>query len=150
MASVNRVTILGNVGKDPEIRYMPNGEAIANFSVATSSKWKDKTTGEAREETEWHRIVIYGKLAGIVEKYIKKGSSVYLEGKLKTRKWQDKDGSDRYATEVIVDQMQMLGGKSSEEPPRSSNNTPAAQRVRTQNPPVANGVMDMDDDIPFN
>ena len=112
---VNKVILVGNLGKDPEIRYLPSGGAIANVSVATSDSWKDKNTGEQVEKTEWHRVVVFGKLAEIVGEYLKKGSQVYFEGKLQTRKWQDQSGQDRYSTEVVVDQMsgvmQMLSGR---------------------------------------
>lgn len=109
---VNRVIILGNVGKDPEVTHTPNGLVVAKFSVATTESWKDKSTGEKRETTEWHRIVIFGKLAEICEKYLKKGSKVYLEGKLKTNKWQDKEtGQDRYSTDILAESMRMIGSK---------------------------------------
>ena len=110
MASVNKVIIVGNLGRDPEIRTMPSGEAIANIAVATSYKSKDRNTGEQKEQTEWHRIAFFGRLAEIVGQYIKKGSSVYVEGRLQTRKYTDKDGVERYATDIIAEQMQMLGG----------------------------------------
>jgi single-strand DNA-binding protein len=110
MASVNKVIIVGNLGKDPEVRYTGSGEAIANITVATTESWKDKSTGEKKEQTEWHRIVFYRKLAEIVGQYLKKGSAVYLEGKLQTRKWTDKEGAERYTTEIVADSMQMLGG----------------------------------------
>jgi single-strand DNA-binding protein len=112
MASVNKVILVGNLGKDPEVRYMPNGEAVCNFSIATTDSWKDKA-GEKQERTEWHNIVMYRKLAEIAGEYLKKGSPVYVEGRLQTRKWQTKEGQDRYTTEIISDQMQMLGGKGS-------------------------------------
>lgn len=111
---VNKVIIVGNLGQDPEVRYMPSGGAVANITVATSESWNDKGTGEKKEQTEWHRIVLFGKLAEIAGEYLKKGSQVYIEGKLQTRKWTDKDGVDRYTTEVVVSMggtMQMLGGK---------------------------------------
>lgn len=112
MASVNKVILVGNAGKDPELRYTPEGSAICNLSIATTSSWKDKASGEKKEETEWHRLVSYGKLAEIMGEFIKKGKSIYVEGRLKTRKWQDKDtGADRYSTEIVVDQMQLLGSK---------------------------------------
>ena len=111
MASVNKVIIVGNLGRDPEIRYMPSGDAIANIAVATSYKSKDKNTGEQKELTEWHRISFFGRLAEIVAQYLKKGSSVYVEGRLQTRKYTDKDGIERYATDVIAENMQMLGGR---------------------------------------
>jgi single-strand DNA-binding protein len=111
MASVNRVTLIGNLGKDPEVRYTTDGKAIANITVATSESWKDKTTGDKQEKTEWHRVTFFDKLAEIVGQYLKKGSSIYLEGKLQTRKWKDKDGQDRYTTEIVGKEMIMLGGK---------------------------------------
>ncbi|WP_269498072.1 single-stranded DNA-binding protein [Castellaniella sp. S9] len=112
MASLNRATLIGNLGKDPEIRYTPDGAAVCNVSIATTSTWRDKASGERREETEWHRAVFYGRLAEIAGEYLKKGRTVFVEGRLKTRKWQDKEsGTDRYSTEIIADQMQMLGGR---------------------------------------
>ncbi|CAM5220053.1 Single-stranded DNA-binding protein [Castellaniella defragrans] len=112
MASVNKVTLVGNLGRDPEVRYSADGAAVCNVSIATMSQWKDKATGERREETEWHRVVFYNRLAEIAGEYLKKGRSVYVEGRLKTRKWQDKEtGADRYSTEIVADQMQMLGGR---------------------------------------
>jgi len=111
MASVNKVIIVGNLGRDPEIRYMPSGDAIANIAVATSYKSKDRNTGEQKELTEWHRISFFGRLAEIVGQYLKKGSSVYVEGRLQTRKYTDKDGVEKYATDIIAEQMQMLGGR---------------------------------------
>ncbi|WP_368648793.1 single-stranded DNA-binding protein [Castellaniella ginsengisoli] len=112
MASVNKVIIIGNLGRDPEVRYSADGAAVCNVSIATMSQWKDKATGEKREETEWHRVVFYNRLAEIAGEYLKKGRSVYVEGRLKTRKWQDKEtGADRYSTEIVADQMQMLGGR---------------------------------------
>jgi single-strand DNA-binding protein len=110
MASVNKAIIVGNLGKDPEVRYMPSGDAVANITVATSSKYKNKA-GELVEETEWHRISFFGKLAEVVGQYLKKGSSVYVEGRIKTRKYTDKDGVERYATDIVASEMQMLGGK---------------------------------------
>ncbi len=111
MASVNKVIIVGNLGRDPEMRYMPSGDAIANIAVATSYKSKDRNTGEQKETTEWHRISFFGKLAEIVGQYLKKGSSVYVEGRLQTRKYTDKDGVEKYATDIVAEQMQMLGGR---------------------------------------
>ena len=111
MASVNKVILVGNLGKDPEVRYAPSGDAFANITMATTRTWKDKTSGEKKEETEWHRIVFNGRLAEIAGEYLKKGRSVYVEGRLRTRKWQDKDGADKYTTEIIADQMQMLGSR---------------------------------------
>jgi single-strand DNA-binding protein len=111
MASVNKVILVGNLGKDPETRYAPSGDAITNITIATSDTWKDKATGEKKEATEWHRVVFFGRLAEIAGEYLKKGRSVYVEGRLRTRKWQDKDGQDRYTTEIVADQMQMLGNR---------------------------------------
>jgi len=110
MASVNKVILVGNLGRDPEVRFMPNGEAVCNFSIATTDSWKDKA-GAKQERTEWHNIVMYRKLAEIAGEYLKKGRPVYVEGRLQTRKWQTKEGQDRYTTEIIADQMQMLGGR---------------------------------------
>lgn len=111
MASVNKVILVGNLGKDPEVRYMPSGEAITNITVATTDTWKDKS-GEKQEKTEWHRVAFFSKLAEIAGEYLKKGSQVYIEGRLQTRKWQDKEGHDRYTTEIVADRMQMLGSRS--------------------------------------
>ena len=111
MASVNKVILVGNLGRDPETRFSPDGAAICNVSIATTSQWKDKNSGERKEETEWHRVVFYNRLAEIAGEYLKKGRSVYVEGRLKTRKWQDKDGQDRWTTEIVADQMQMLGSR---------------------------------------
>jgi single-strand DNA-binding protein len=111
MASVNKVIVVGNLGKDPETRYSPNGGAICNVRIATTRNWKDKTTGEKKEETEWHSVVFYDRLAEIAGEYLKKGRSVYVEGRLKTRKWQDKEGLDRYTTEIIASEMQLLGSR---------------------------------------
>ena len=111
MASVNKVILVGNLGRDPEVRYTPDGSAICNISIATTSQWKDYNTGERREDTEWHRVVFYNRLAEIAGEYLRKGRSVYIEGRLKTRKWQDKEtGQDRYSTDIVAEQMQMLGG----------------------------------------
>ncbi|MCP4637072.1 MAG: single-stranded DNA-binding protein [Methyloversatilis sp.] len=111
MASVNKVIIVGNLGRDPETRYAPNGDAICNITVATTDSWKDKQTGERKEQTEWHRVSFYGRLAEIAGQYLRKGSPVYVEGSLRTRKWQDKEGQDRYTTEIRAEQMQMLGSR---------------------------------------
>lgn len=161
MASVNKVILVGNLGRDPEVRYGPDGSgAICNVSIATTSSWKDKTTGERREETEWHRVVFYNRLAEVVGEYMKKGRPMYIEGRLKTRKWQNKEGVDQYTTEVVADQMQMLGGRDGgdggsmggggderESAPRQ------ARALQAQRPaaPAASGanLTDMDDDIPF-
>lgn len=150
MASVNKAIIVGNLGKDPETRYMPNGEAVTNIAVATTESWKDKNTGEKKEVTEWHRITFYRKLAEIAGQYLKKGSSVYIEGRLQTRKWTDKDGVERYTTEIIADSMQMLGGKpgaSSGTDDDYGSSAPAARPAAK--PAAASNFSDMDDDIPF-
>ena len=165
MASVNKVIIVGNLGRDPETRYMPNGEAVTNIAVATTESWKDKSSGEKKELTEWHRITFYRKLAEIAGQYLKKGSQVYIEGRLQTRKWTDKENVERFTTEIIADTMQMLGSRqgmgggapSDEEyghapAPRQSaaaaepNNAPAAPRQSARPAP---NFSDMDDDIPF-
>ena len=162
MASVNKVILVGNLGRDPEMRYMPSGDAIANFSVATTDNWKDKN-GQKQERTEWHRISMFGKLAEIAGEYLKKGSSVYIEGRLQTRKWQDKEGNERQTTEVVADRMQMLGGRSSgnayeamddmdqSAPPpqqqRQSASAPAQKPVAA--PASGSGFDDFEDDIPF-
>jgi single-strand DNA-binding protein len=111
MASINKVIIIGNLGRDPEVRYTPSGAAVCNVSVATTRNWKDKSSGDKVEETEWHRVVFYDRLAEIAGEYLKKGRAVYVEGRLKTRKWQDKDGKDNYTTEIVADNMQLLGGR---------------------------------------
>ena len=149
MASVNKVILIGNLGKDPDIRYMPNGEAVANITLATSETWKDKT-GAKQEKTEWHRVTFYRKLAEIVGEYLKKGSSVYVEGRLETRKWTDKSGTDRYTTEVIANEMRMLGSKSggSSFEGESKNIKASPPKNSTASTP-SSGFGDMDDDIPF-
>ncbi|WP_109479283.1 single-stranded DNA-binding protein, partial [Paraburkholderia sp. C35] len=111
MASVNKVILVGNLGADPEVRYLPSGDAVANVRLATTDRYKDKQSGEFKEMTEWHRVTFFGRLAEIVNEYLKKGSSVYIEGRIRTRKYQAQDGTDRYATEIVADQMQMLGGR---------------------------------------
>lgn len=161
MASVNKVILVGNLGRDPEVRYSPDGAAICNVSIATTSQWKDKASGERREETEWHRVVFYNRLAEIAGEYLKKGRPIYVEGRLKTRKWKDKDtGADRYSTDIVADQMQMLGGREeggmsgggdySSSAPQESRSTsrPPQARPASQAPAAAN-LADMDDDIPF-
>ena len=150
MASVNRVTIIGNLGKDPETRYAPSGDAVTNITVATTETWKDKATGEKRDATEWHRVVFFGKLAEIAGQYLKKGSQVYLEGKLKTRKWQDKDGADRYTTEINADELKMLGGKGDGQQSEPQRQQQAPQRPQApQKPASGGGFNEFDDDIPF-
>ncbi len=152
MASVNKVIVVGNLGRDPETRYMPDGAAITNVSVATSFQWTDKASGEKKEETEWHRIVFRGKLAEVAGEYLKKGSQVYVEGRLRTRKWQDKEGQDKYTTEIVADRMQMLGSRSGAGEPRESAPEPRATEPRptgaTAKKP-AGKFDDMEDDIPF-
>lgn len=146
MASVNKVILVGNLGKDPEVRYMPNGDAVCNFSIATTDSWKDKA-GAKQERTEWHNIVMYRKLAEIAGEYLKQGSPVYLEGRLQTRKWQTKEGQDRYSTEVIADHMQMLGtrgasaGGGESLDAQSQDNKPSEQKP--------SGFDNFEDDIPF-
>ena len=150
MASVNKVIVVGNLGKDPETRFLPDGKAVCNFSVATTDTWKDKASGEKKEATEWHRISAFGRLAEICGEYLKKGSQVYIEGKLKTRKWQDKEGQDRYTTEIIADAMQMLGSRSGMGggEPRETREPAAGGESRPARKP-AGQFQDMDDDIPF-
>ncbi len=139
---VNKVIIIGNLGQDPETRYMPSGSAVTNLRVATNESWKDKQTGEQKDRTEWHRVAMFGRLAEIAAEYLRKGSQVYIEGKLRTRKWQDKDGNDRYTTEIVADEMQMLGGRSGGGAPAMSDSPPASAAV------LPSGD-DFDDDIPF-
>ena len=160
MASVNKVIIIGNLGKDPEVRYTPNGNAVCNLRIATTRNWKNRDSGEKQEETEWHSVVLYDRQAEIAGEYLKKGRPVYIEGRLKTRKWQDKEGNDRYTTEIVADTMQLLGGREGmggggEEGAGSSNRgeersapaaKPAASKPATKS---ATGFDDMDDDIPF-
>ncbi|MCC9596667.1 single-stranded DNA-binding protein [Rubrivivax sp. JA1055] len=166
MASVNKVILVGNLGRDPEVRYAPSGSAICNVTIATSRQWKDKTSGERQEETEWHRVVFYDRLAEIAGEYLKKGRPVYVEGRLKTRKWTDKDGVEKYTTEIIAMEMQLLGGREggrggggdygggddmgaaparrapAPRPQAPAPRAPAPQKSST-------GFDDMDDDIPF-
>ncbi|VXC82475.1 Single-stranded DNA-binding protein [Burkholderia sp. 8Y] len=168
MASVNKVILVGNLGADPETRHLPSGDAVANIRLATTDRYKDKSSGEMKEQTEWHRVSFFGRLAEIVNEYLKKGSSVYIEGRIRTRKWTDQAGQERYSTEIVAEQMQMLGGRASGD--RSSNDSFESQRParqersqepRSNNPAPANrepqstsyggggGFSDMDDDIPF-
>jgi single-strand DNA-binding protein len=169
MASVNKVILVGNLGADPETRYLPNGDAVANIRLATTESWKDKASGEKREITEWHRVVFYRKLAEIVGQYLKKGSAVYVEGRIRTRKWQDKEGQERYTTEIEATEMQMLGGRQSagmssggeaeyggSMPPSehamggaSSSGSAAPSAARSAPAKKAPSFDDMDDDIPF-
>lgn len=145
MASVNKVILVGNLGKDPEVRYTSSGDAICNFSIGTTESWKDKASGERREATEWHRISIFGKLAEIAGEYLKKGSQVYIEGRLQTRKWQDQNGQDRYTTEVRADVMKMLGKPSEDRKESKAPDRP--KQTPTPQPPKQQ--YDFDDDIPF-
>jgi single-strand DNA-binding protein len=176
MASVNKVIIVGNLGKDPEVRYMPSGSAICNVTVATTRQWKNKESGEKQEETDWHRIVFFDRLAEIAGEYLKKGRSVYVEGRLRTRKWTDKEGKDQYTTEIVAMEMQMLGGREgggqggggggtssgdeeggggyqererSAPPQRSAPSRPAPQAASKPAPRSSTGFDNMDDDIPF-
>ena len=173
MASINKVILIGNLGRDPEVRYTPNGNAVCNISVATTRAWKAKDSGEKQEETEWHRVVFYDRLAEIAGEYLKKGRSVYVEGRLKTRKWQDKEGKDVYTTEVIADQMQMLGsregmgsgaddggnssyggdggggGGGSRSAPAPASRQGAAAKPASKSSSSSTGFDNMDDDIPF-
>ncbi|EHH1099759.1 TPA: single-stranded DNA-binding protein [Vibrio parahaemolyticus] len=171
---INKVILVGNLGSDPEIRYMPNGGAVANITIATSESWRDKATGEQREKTEWHRVVLFGKLAEVAGEYLRKGSQVYVEGQLQTRKWQDQSGQDRYSTEVVVQGfngvMQMLGGRAQggapamggqqqqqggwgqpQQPAQQQYNAPQQQQQAPQQPQQQYNEppMDFDDDIPF-
>lgn len=151
MASVNKAIIVGNLGKDPELRYAASGDAICNITVATTETWKDKASGERKENTEWHRIAFFGKLAEIAGQYLRKGSQVYIEGKIQTRKWKDKDGQDRYTTEIRGEEMKMLGSK-----PEGADSRPAPQGStqsapqRQQPAQQGGGFSDFDNDIPFN
>jgi single-strand DNA-binding protein len=163
MASVNKVIVVGNLGRDPEMRTFPSGDQVANVTIATTDKWKDKQTGEMKEATEWHRVVFNGRLAEIVGQYLRKGSQVYVEGSLRTRKWTDKDGIEKYTTEIRADQMQMLGSRQGMggpggddgggyEAPRQSAPARAPAAAPRQAPAAsktASGFDDMDDDIPF-
>lgn len=148
MAGVNKVIIIGHLGNDPEMRTMPNGDAVANISVATSESWTDKNTGERREITEWHRIVFYRRQAEIVGQYLSKGSKIYIEGKLRTRKWQDQSGQDRYLTEIIGDSLQMLDSKSNEQ--QTQRNSGQNNYAKAKGKPQPTAQQDsFDDDIPF-
>ena len=164
MASVNKVILIGNLGQDPEVKYMPSGGAVTNVSIATTDSWTDKNTGQKQERTEWHRVVFFNRLAEIVGEYLRKGSQVYIEGSLRTNKWQDQNGQDRYTTEIIAKEMTMLGSKSTggssdftPRPQQSSGSgqnqnqgqqqAPAPQQQSTQTPPQ--NFDNFDDDIPF-
>jgi single-strand DNA-binding protein len=163
-ASVNKCLIIGNLGRDPEVKYTPSGSAVCNVSVATTRSWKDKTSQQKVEETEWHRVVFYDRLAEIAGEYLKKGRSVYVEGRLKTRKWQDKDGAEKYTTEIVAEEMKMLGGREGGDAPADQSagsnayaqakGRPSGPSDRPQRPgpaPVKTGTGfdGLDDDIPF-
>lgn len=153
MASVNKVILIGNLGRDPEVRYMPSGDAMANLSLATTDTWKDKN-GEKQEKTEWHRVAMFGKLAEIAGEYLKKGSQVYIEGRIQTRKWTDKEGQERYSTEIVANEMKMLGGRGTGggmadmEPPSRAPAT-ASGGQGTGKAPAGGAFDDLEDDIPF-
>ncbi|MBB1162875.1 single-stranded DNA-binding protein [Aquariibacter albus] len=172
MASVNKVIVLGNLGRDPEVRYTPSGSAVANLRIATTRNWKDKQSGERVEETEWHSVVLYDRLGEIAGEYLKKGRPVYIEGRLKTRKWQDKDGNDRYTTEIVGETMQLLGGREGggdegggsgysrgggsgygggdeDRPARAPAARAPAPRPAPAPKPAASSFDDLEDDIPF-
>jgi single-strand DNA-binding protein len=150
---INKVILIGNLGSDPEVKFMPSGDAVATLSLATSESWKDKNTGEQVEKTEWHRVVMFKRLAEIAGEYLKKGSKVYIEGRLQTRKWQGQDGQDRYTTEIVANDLQMLdsrggGAGNFNQQPASSNTQPQQPQQQPQTAP-AGGFDDFDDDIPF-
>jgi single-strand DNA-binding protein len=172
MASVNKVILLGNLGRDPEVRYTPNGSAVCNLRIATTRNWKNRESGERQEETEWHSVVLYDRQAEIAGEYLRKGRPVFIEGRLKTRKWQDKDGNDRYTTEIVAESMQLMGGRDGgggggmggaggdegggfgDEAPRAQRpaaapRAPAAPQRQAPAPKSSSGFEDMDDDIPF-
>lgn len=151
---INKVILIGNLGQDPEVKYMPNGGAVTNVTVATSESWKDKNTGEQKENTEWHRVVFFRRLAEIAGEYLKKGSKVYIEGKLQTRKWQDQSGNDRYTTEIVANEMQMLdsrggGGGAGGGGYSQSSGAPSSAPQQPAAAPAGGGMGDFDDDIPF-
>ena len=153
MASVNKVILIGNLGRDPETRYTADGAAITNITIATSDRWKDKASGEMKESTEWHRVAFFGRLAEIAGEYLKKGRPVYVEGRLRTRKWQDKEGQDRYSTEIVGDRMQLLGGRGgaenmAREPATAGAGAPSGEK-RAAPARKGGGFDEMDDDIPF-
>src|SRR5512143_1445344 len=159
MASVNKVILVGNLGRDPEVRYTPSGAAVCNVSIATTRNWKSRDSGEKQEETEWHRVVFYDRLAEIAGEYLKKGRSIYVEGRLKTRKWQDKDGAEKFTTEIIAEEMKMLGsregmgggedGGSSYERPAPASRPAGGGAKAAPKASSSPGFDNMDDDIPF-
>ncbi len=153
---VNKVILIGNLGRDPEVRYMPSGQAVANVTIATSETWRDKQTGETQERTEWHNVVFFGRLAEIAGEYLRKGSQVYVEGSLRTRKWQDREGRDRYTTEIVANEMQMLGGRGQQggdfapaRPEAAPRSEPQAQQKPAAATSSGGDFEDFDDDIPF-
>jgi len=166
---VNKVILVGNLGKDPEVRYTPSGSAVANVTIATSDQWKDKQTGEQQEKTEWHRVVFFNRLAEVVSEYVKKGQQIYIEGRLQTRKWQDQSGQDRWTTEIVANEMQMLGGRGGggggggggfdqgmdqsaapqRQAPRQQNQGGGQQNAPAPAPAQSSAYDDFDDDIPF-
>jgi single-strand DNA-binding protein len=157
MASINKVILIGNLGRDPEVRYMPSGDAVANITIATTETWKDKA-GEKQEQTEWHRVAMFGKTAEIAGEYLKKGSQVYIEGKLQTRKWTDKEGQERYTTEIRADRMQMLGSRSGgsermappeDDAPPPARSSAAAPAKKAAGAGKGGNFDDLEDDIPF-
>jgi single-strand DNA-binding protein len=143
---VNKVTLIGNLGNDPELRSTQSGSAVANITLATSESWRDKETQETKERVEWHRVIFFGRLAEVVNEYLRKGSQVYVEGRIQTRKWQDKDGNDRYTTEIVANEMQMLGSKGA-----SSESSASQQPTATSQPATQSAIVNepFDDDIPF-
>jgi single-strand DNA-binding protein len=146
---INKVIIVGNLGNDPETRYMPSGSAVTNLTVATNESWKDKATGEQKDRTEWHKVAMFNRLAEIAAEYLRKGSQVYIEGKLRTRKWQDKNGQDRWTTEIVADEMQMLGGRGGAGGGGGSAPMSSGQDSGQPSAPPQTGPDDFDDDIPF-
>ena len=143
---INKAILIGNLGADPEVRYMPNGNAVTTISLATSEQWKNRETGSLQERTEWHRVVFFNRLAEIAGEFLKKGSKVYVEGSIRTRKWQDKNGQDKYSTEIIGNEMQMLDSRGSS---ANSEHTPSTHEEAPKNNPTANTEDSFDDDIPF-
>ncbi len=159
---VNKVILVGNLGRDPEVRYTPSGSAVANVTIATSDQWKDKQTGEQQERTEWHRVVFFNRLAEVVAEYVKKGQQIYVEGRIQTRKWQDQSGQDRYTTEIVANEMQMLGGRSGggggsgfgqdmdqSQPAQQSGGAASKSDDQKKEPGQGGAYDDFDDDIPF-
>lgn len=146
---INKAILIGNLGADPEVRYLPNGSAVTNVTLATSEVWKDKQTGEQHDRTEWHRIVFFNRLAEIAGEYLRKGSKVYVEGRLQTRKWQDKNGQEKYTTEIIANEMQMLDGRGNNANPETQGHTSSNEHATTKPPMAEPTTENFDDDIPF-